>query len=383
MKLRLLVVAIALFVLSTAAVRAQDATPLYVYIDGDTNIQDLWNNIIAPQFEDAFPQYEIEVVVTRGVGGGNADIADRALAALETGDDPQADFLESIDVESNPAWLENDLFVELTEENVPNIANLSEAASKRLPQVTPYRGAQVLLAYNSDVVAEEDVPTTYAELIEWIQANPGRFVYCRPDRGGSGAAMVQRAIWEVTGQDPSLFQPGEADPELIAQYPAAWELLASIHDSLYEGGAYPSGNLPVIELLANGSVDMITAWSDQAIQNINLGVLPPSTRLAQLQDLPFSGGISGGGAIPANAANLEGALELYNFLLTPEIQETIVREIGGIPAVSWDQLAVELQQEYTNVIVDNIPSWPDGAYSAVLVEGWYENVATNIDLASE
>ncbi|MBK9750091.1 MAG: hypothetical protein IPO91_25410 [Chloroflexi bacterium] len=60
-----------------------------------------------------------------------------------------------------------------------------------------------------------------------------------------------------------------------------------------------------------------------------------------------------------------------------------MREIGGIPAVSWDQFAVEFQQEYTNVIVDNIPSWPDGAYSAALVEGWYENVATNIDLASE
>ncbi|NJO84300.1 MAG: extracellular solute-binding protein, partial [Blastochloris sp.] len=298
MKLRSLVVAAALLVSSAVVVKAQETTPLFVYIDGDTNIQDLWNNTIVPAFETEFPQYDVEVVVVRGVGGGNGDIADRALAALETGDDPQADFLETIGVESNPAWLENDLFLELTEENVPNLANLNEAAAgQRLAQEAPYRGSQVLLAYNSDVVAEEDVPTTYAELIEWINANPGRFVYNRPDRGGSGNAMVSRAIWEVTGQDPSLFVPGEANEELLAQYPAAWELLASIHDSIYEGGAYPGGNLPVIELLANGSVDMITAWSDQAIQNINLGVLPPSTRLAQLQDLPFSGGYAQG-AIP-------------------------------------------------------------------------------------
>jgi putative spermidine/putrescine transport system substrate-binding protein len=362
------------------SVQAQEQTPIYVYTDSDTNISDWWTNTVIPAFEAEYPQYDVILTIVRGVGGGNGDIANRALAALETGDDPQVDYFEQFDVQANPDWEEAGLFLEITEENVPNVANVVPAAN-RLPQEFPYRGSQVLLAYNSDVVAEEDVPTTYAELIEWIQNNPGQFVYNRPDRGGSGAAMVTRAIFEVTGQDPTLFVPGTPDPELVEQFPAAWELLGSIHDSIYEGGAYPAGNTPVLELLANGSVSMITAWSDQALQAINLGLLPESTRLAQLTDLPFTGGYAFS-AIPSNAGNLEGALALANFVLTPEIQQTVVEQIGGFPGVTWDQLPAELQEQYTSVITENVPSWPGGEYSAIMVEGWYNNVATNIDPSS-
>jgi putative spermidine/putrescine transport system substrate-binding protein len=379
MKLRM---ALAAMVLAAGAfsVSAQDRTPIYVYTDSDTNISDFWTNFIIPAFEEAHPEYEVVLTITRGVGGGNADIAGRALAALETGDDPQADFFEQIGVDSVQEWVDAELFLEITEENVPNIANVIEATN-RLPQEIPYRGSQVLLAYNSDLVAEEDLPTTYAELIEWIQANPGQFVYNRPDRGGSGAAMVTRAIFEVTGRDPSVFIPGTADEALIGQFPAAWELLGSIHDAIYENGSYPAGNTPVLELLANGSVSMITAWSDQGLQAYNLGILPESTRFAQLQDLPFTGGYTNA-AIPSNAGNLEGALALANFLLTTEIQETIVQEIGGFPAISWEDLPAELQTQYTNVITDTVPTWPGGEYTAAMVEGWYNNVATNIDPAS-
>lgn len=380
MKLRSLFLLASLLILGVVSVHAQDRKPIYVYTDSDTNISDWWTNTVKPAFEAEYPEYEIVQTIVRGVGGGVGDIANRALAALETGDDPQVDFIESINVESNADWLANDLWLEVTEENVPNIVNVV-AATNRLPQEVPYRGSQVLLAYNSDLVAEDEVPTTYAELIQWIKDHPGQFVYNRPDRGGSGAAMVTRAIFEVTGQDPSLFVPGEFDEDLVAQFPEAWDLLGSIHSSIYEEGAYPAGNTPVLELLANGSVSMITAWSDQALQAINLGVLPESTKLAQLTDLPFTGGYSYG-AIPANSTNVEGAVALANFLLTPEIQVAVVEQLGGFPVVSWETLPPELQEQYTSVITDVVPTWPGGDYGAAMVEGWYNNVATNIDRSS-
>lgn len=377
MKLRSLFLLACLLVLGVVSVHAQDRKPIYVYTDSDTNISDWWTNTVKPAFEAEYPEYEVVLTIVRGVGGGNADIANRALAALETGDDPQVDYIESFNVESNADWLANDLFLTIDEENVPNIVNVIEATN-RLPQEIPYRGSQVLLAYNSDVVPADEVPTTYAELIQWIKDHPGQFVYNRPDRGGSGAAMVTRAIFEVTGQDPSLFVPGEFDEELVAQFPLAWELLGSIHSSIYEEGAYPAGNTPVLELLANGSVSMITAWSDQSLQAINLGVLPESTKLAQLDDLPFTGGYSYS-AIPSNSTNIEGALALSNFLLTSEIQVAVVEQLGGFPVVSWDTLPAELQEQYTDVITDVVPTWPGGDYGAAMVEGWYNNVATNID----
>lgn len=380
MKLRLILLVVCIALLGALSVSAQDRTPIYVYTDSDTNISDFWANTIIPAFEAEFPQYEVILTIVRGVGGGNADIANRALAAMTTGDDPQVDFFETMNTDAQQDWVDAELFLEVTEEMVPNLANVIPATN-RLPQEMPYRGSQVLLAYNSDNVAAEDVPTTYAGLLEWIKNNPGQFVYNRPDKGGSGAAMVTRAIFEVTGQDPSKFVPGESDEALIAEFSKAWELLGSVHDSIYEGGAYPAGNTPVLELLANGSVSMITAWSDQGLQAYNLGVLPETTRFAQLQDLPFTGGYAFS-AIPSNSTNQEGALALANFLLSAEMQQAIVETIGGFPSVSWEMLPAELQSQYTSVITDTVPTWPGGAYGAAMVEGWYNNVATNIDPSS-
>lgn len=374
---RFLLVVALLLVVSATAVAQDQPSEIYVYTDSDTNISDWWTNIIIPAFEKEYPQYKVVLTIVRGVGGGNADIANRALAAMATGDDPQVDYFETMAVDSVKEWVDKELFLEITEENVPNIANVIEATN-RLPQEIPYRGSQVLLAYNSEFVAEDDVPTTYAELIEWINANPGQFVYNRPDKGGSGAAMVTRAIFEVTGQDPTLFVPGEFEQSLVDQFPKAWELLGSIHESIYENGAYPAGNTPVLELFANGSVNMITAWSDQALQAINKGLLPETAKLTQLQDLPFTGGYAYS-AIPSNATNKEGALALANFVLSVEMQQAVIEQIGGFPAIAWSQLPEELQNQFTDVITDTVPTWPGGDYGAAMVEGWYNNVATNID----
>ncbi len=379
--LRIVSICLLLLIVVGVSVAQEQRKEIYVYTDSDTNISDWWTNVIIPGFEAAHPEYDVVLTIVRGVGGGNADLAGRALAALETGDDPQVDYFETIGVDSVKEWVDAGLFLEITEENVPNIANVVEATN-RLPQEIPYRGSQVLLAYDSEFVAEDEVPTTYAELIEWINAHPGEFVYNRPDRGGSGAAMVTRAIFEVTGQDPSLFVPGEFEAELVDQFPKAWELLGSIHESIYEEGSYPAGNTPVLELFANGSVHMITAWSDQALQAMNNGLLPETTKLTQLQDLPFTGGYAYS-AIPSNAGNVEGALALANYVLSPEVQEAVVESIGGFPAISWEGLPAELQTQFSDVITETVPTWPGGDYGAAMVEGWYNNVATNIDPASD
>jgi putative spermidine/putrescine transport system substrate-binding protein len=380
---RIVLIFALLLVISANIVGAQDKAPseIYVYSDSDTNITDWWTNVIIPAFEKENPQYKVVLTLVRGVGGGNTDIANRALAALTTGDDPQVDYFETIGVDSVKEWVDSDLFLEITEDNVPNIANVVEATN-RLPQEIPYRGSQVLLAYNSEFVKEDEVPKTYADLIQWIKDHPGQFVYNRPDRGGSGAAMVTRAIFEVTGKDPSLFVPGESKKELIDQFPKAWDLLSSIHDSIYENGAYPAGNTPVLELFANGSVNMITAWSDQALQAMHNDLLPETTKFTQLQDLPFTGGYAYS-AIPSNAANKEGALALANFVLSEPMQESVVNEVGGFPAISWDALPADLQKQFTDVITDTVPTWPGGDYGSAMVEGWYNNVATNIDKNSD
>ena len=347
--------------------------------DSDTNISDWIQNVIAPAFEAKYPQYKVQVTIVRGVGNGTADVADRALAALQSNADPQVDVIE-FDATSKPELVDAGLWQKLDSASVPNAANLLGGIQTSDYSI-PYRGSQVLLAYDSSKVAENEVPHTFADLITWVKAHPGQFVYCRPDKGGSGGNFVTRAIYEVTGRDPSLFKKGTPDPKLLAEFPKAWDLLRDIHSSIFDNGAYPAGNTAVLTLLANGSVSMATAWSDQALQGLANGSLPPSIKLTQLTDLPFPGG-NAMLSVPKNSRNLQGALDFVNFMLGADGQVSVVKDIGGFPAAKWSTLPQELQQQYTSVIADTVPLWPGGDWDAAKNQGWYENVATNIKMGS-
>src|SRR5207253_1194649 len=112
-----------------------------------------------------------------------------------------------------------------------------------------------------------------------------------------------------------------------------------------------------LQLLGNESVSMVSAWSDQSIQAIENGTLPASTKLVQLQDLPFPGGYAYA-SIPKNAKHVDGALLLANFVLSPEVQTSVLKDIGGFPAISWDLLPKDLKAKYADVITDNVPEWP-------------------------
>jgi len=354
-----------------------------VWTDGDTNISDWLANKVGPAFEKAYPQYTVKVTTVRGVGNGDKDIMDRALAAMKTGADPEAEVFDE-DVSSYPDLVKAGLFEKLSADNIPNAKNVTKAAYLN-EYAIPYRGSQVLLAYDSSKVSENEVPKTFADLITWVKAHPGQFVYCRPDKGGSGGNFVVRAIYEVTGKDPTIFKPLAADedpdPALVAKFDDAWKLLSSINSDIYDNGAYPSGNNPVLQLLANGSVSMATVWSDQSLQALQNGTLPDTIKVTQFSDLPMPGGYTPF-TVPTNAKNKQGALDFINFVLSAEEQQSVVKDIGGFPAVEWSTLPKELQTQFSSVITNNVPSWPGGKWDAIRDKGWYENVATDIKQGS-
>jgi len=361
--------------LAATGVTAQDMKTLQVFIDGDTNISDWWNNILKPMFEAANPGRTFNVTITRGVADGNGTIATRALAALQSQTDPQADYFEEIEPASVAGSAEAGLWAEVTAAMVPNAAMINPAAVQT-PIRMPYRGSQVLIAYDSAKVATP--PKTFADLVAWAKANPGRFTYGRPDKGGSGSNFVIRAIHEANGRDPAAFTKDNfeaARAEEMLQ--KAWALLQDLHPFTFGEGTYPAGNTPALQLLAQGAVDMIPAWSDQALQALKNGVLPETVKVVQLQDLALCGGFAYS-AIPSNATDLEGALALANFMLTPEAQTSCVRDIGGFPGISWDNLPADLKAEYIDVIPVSIPTFPSGDWQTAKNDGWYRHVATNI-----
>lgn len=353
------------------------------YTTSDQNILDFWTNTVKPKFEAANPGITINLVDAGDNAGGQA-IAERALAALGTNADPQADFFEGFDARQPVGAIEKGLWVDFSKAGLSNYDKINPLAIQidGLPQNLPYRGSQVLLAYDTTKLAPADVPKTFADLVAWIKANPGQFIYNRPNKGGSGGNFVRRAIYEANGKDTTVFKVDNFSADAAAQrLNPAWDMLKDLAPSLMDQGAYTSGNSQSIQLLSQGAVTMIPAWSDQALQAIAQGVLPETTGLVQLTDLGFPGGFSRI-TIPTNGANKDAALKLADFVLSPEIQSAVLTELGGFPGVSWDYIDPALKAKFADVIPASIPVFPGGDWEKAINENWYRAVAPNVDPAS-
>lgn len=344
------------------------------YTDSDTNILDFWTNTVAPKFEAANPGLKLNLV---DAGDGMDAITSRAYAALQTKTDPQADIIEQGDPLSPKGAMEAGLYANM-KSGLTNWSKINPLAIET-EFSAPYRGSQVLLAFDGSKVKAEEAPKTFEDLVKWIKANPGQFIYNRPDKGGSGGNFVRRVIHEVNGRDPAKFTVDNFTPEYAEKMLApAWELLKDLAPSLFEGGAYTGGNTPSIQLLSQSAVTMIPAWSDMALQNITNGVLPETTGLVQLSDLAFCGGFAQS-VVFANGANKDAALKLVDFVLSEEIQSAIISELGGFPGVAWDYVSPELRAKYQSVVPSSIPTFPGGDWDSAVNDGWYRNVAPNVD----
>src|SRR6185437_6021229 len=277
----------------------------------DQNVIDFWTNVVKPKFEAANSGLTINLV-DGGDGAGLQAIAARALAALQTKTDPQVDFFEGFDSRLPKGGIEAGLWTDFSKANLSNYSKINPLA-KDIPTNIQYRGSQVLLAYDSTKLPKEKAPKTWPDLVAWIKANPGQFIYNRPDKGGSGGNFVVRAIYEANGKDPSLFTVANFDKaKADVMLGKGFALLKELAPSLMDQGAYTSGNTQSIQLLSQGAVTMIPAWSDQSLSAITQGVLPDTTGLVQLADLGFPGGFTNC-TVPTNGANHAATLKLVDF----------------------------------------------------------------------
>jgi putative spermidine/putrescine transport system substrate-binding protein len=81
----------------------------------------------------------------------------------------------------------------------------------------------------------------------------------------------------------------------------------------------------------------------------------------------------------ANGANRDATLKLCDFVLSDEIQQLVVTEMGDFPAIKWEYLPPEMQEKFKPVIAKTMPNFPGGDWTAAVTDGWYRNVAPNVD----
>ena len=259
------------------------------YTCSDTNVLDFWTNFVKPQFEAANPGITLNLV-DGGDGAGHMRSPSARSPRCKAKADPQADIFEDYDPRLPEGAIEAGLWTDFSKAGLSNYRQVNPLTID-IDYSLPYRGSQVLLGYDTTKLKPADAPKTLEALVAWIKANPGQFIYNRPDKGGSGSNFVQRAVYQANGKTPTPSRSttsARRRPRRCSTRPGSSSRTS--RPRTFGQGAYTSGNTQSVQLLGQTAVTMIPAWSDQALPAIEQGVLPETTGLVQLDDLALSGG---------------------------------------------------------------------------------------------
>lgn len=181
---------------------------------------------------------------------------------------------------------------------------------------SPWHKAQFAFVYDSARVT--DPPTTLAGILDWAQANPGRFTYPAPP-DFTGSVFVRHVLYDVSGgheQVPAAFDQ-EAYDTLA---PRVWDRLGALAPSLWrEGRTYPRDVTALDTLFADGEVDMTMTYGPATLTDLVAdGTYPQTTRV-----LPLEEGTIGNAsflAIPRTSGSQAAAMVVADLALSPEQQ---------------------------------------------------------------
>jgi putative spermidine/putrescine transport system substrate-binding protein len=282
---------------------------------------------------------EYNITLNRVPLGGTVEAVDLVLSEAEAGIDGDGGSIDLI-------WINGENFFTLKQadllfgpwsESIPNSALVNwDNPAMNLDfgrpvegMESPWSGAQFHFVYDSARMDIEDLPRSYAELTEWIDANPGRFTYIAPGPGAfQGTRFVKQGLFEVSGGQEQWV--GDFNQELYDEHsPALWEMLNSWEANLWRGGeTYPTNIAELHELFANGEIDFsLTQAVAGAGPAIEAGQIPPTSRAFAFENNMI--GDFNYVAIPFNAPNKAAAMVLANLILRPDRQaQQVVPENG-------------------------------------------------------
>ena len=256
---------------------------------------------------------------------------------------------------------------------IPNAEGVTAEPVAAKGKIQPYRGTTVILAYNSNVISEDELPTTMDELVEWIKAHPGRFAYNTPGTGGAGDSFVRTAIYNFIDDTSALMSD---DPKWEEQWDEGFAFLKDLHPYMYKSGdtiVYPNKNQGTLDLLTQGEIDMCPNWADMVLSQRKAGTVPENIKIATIEP-SFTGSVQGIG-IPSFSGNVPGAHAFINYILSPEAQTILVQDMAAIP-LKTDGVDLTGAEELMDMDVSNFRTQALGDLVTDLNARWDEEIGT-------
>jgi putative thiamine transport system substrate-binding protein len=213
-------------------------------------------------------------------------------------------------------------------------------------------------------------------ILDWAEANPGRFTYPQPP-DFLGSTFLKQALYGVVEDPDVLLEPAaQADYEAVTA--PLWAFVDALTPHLWrQGRAYPQSGPRQIQLMADDEIDLAISFSpgeaSAAIANFQL---PDTVRTF----VPEGGSIGNASfvAIPYNASAKAGAMVVANFLLSPEAQARALDPdvLGYGTVLDLDTLPPEDRARFEEIEL-GIATLPPEALGPALPEphpSWMERI---------
>ena len=212
---------------------------------------------------------------------------------------------------------------------------------------SPWGSAQVVMIYDSKRIPKP--PQTVADLLVWIQKNPGRFTYPAPP-DFTGSVFVRHIFYHVSG-DVNYWQGNYAEQQFEKAADKTYQVLLELAPKLWrQGKTYPQSPVQLHQLLADGEVDFAMSYHPaKASEMIHDGLYPDTVRTFVFKEGTISN--THFVAIPFNASDKEGAMVVANFLISPEaqLQKANTEVWGDLPAIDIQRLDPDWQAKFQNL----------------------------------
>jgi putative spermidine/putrescine transport system substrate-binding protein len=350
---------------ATNAPTAATAAPVEFnfYFSGSQNVKDLWDTLV-PMFEKSNSNVKVkEVYIPSGTGA--QPTYDRILAAKQAGKGSGGIDLYEDGVNVVTQGGKDDVWDTVSTSSIPNLANVDTTSMSSVSNLgIPYRSSAVLLAYNSKTVTQP--PKTLDELLAWIKANPGKFAYNDPSSGCAGSSFVTTVLYKDLPADAI----NSSDPAIEKQWD--FSVLKDLNKYVYGNGIYPQKNQGTLDLLQNGEVDMITAWSDMVLQQQSQGLLDSSIKMQQITP-----GFNGGPTylmVNKLSDKKDAVNQFLNFVLSPEAQGVIMDKMNGFPGINLSAMPQATQDKFKG-IAEGFRTFNIGDLGTDINKQWQSEVA--------
>jgi len=254
-----------------------------------------------------------------------ADAVTRVLSEKQAGqnDDGAIDMIW-INGANFAAMKDADLLFGPYAEQLPNWALVDvEGKTVQTDFTVPVEGYESPWAMAQVVFVQDtaDMPERFGSmqaLLEWAQANPGRFSYPQPP-DFLGTTFLKQVLVDIL-PDPSVLEAPATDENYDEVTAPLWAYLDALTPNLWrEGKAYPATGTAMFPLIADDEVDLSISFSPGAASTAIANFELPETVRTFVLDKGTIGNASFV-AIPYNSGSKAGAMVVANFLMSPEAQ---------------------------------------------------------------